>query len=73
MSGLPTMNPVKSSNIDAIGYRGTTLYIRFKGGGLYSYEGVPSEVYHAGLAAESVGSWFRSKISGTYGHERHDA
>jgi hypothetical protein len=67
------MKPVKSSNVDAIGYRGTTLYVRFKGGGLYTYEGVPSEVYHAGLAAESVGSWFSSAVRGKYAHSQADA
>ena len=72
MDGLPPMTPVKSSNLEAIGYRGTSLYVRFKGGALYSYVGVPSEVYHEGLASESPGSWFRTKVRVQFKHEQHD-
>jgi hypothetical protein len=73
MNGLPAMTPVTSSNIESIAHRGTTLYVRFKGGGLYSYADVPSEVYHEFQAAESPGGFFRSKIRGTYRHKPHDA
>lgn len=69
---LPTMKPVKSSNIDSLGHRGGTLFVRFKSGAVYSYKDVPASVYQAGLAAESVGSWFSSKVRGSYAHTSHD-
>lgn len=73
MKGIPALKPVESSNIEAVGHAGSRLFIRFKGGSLYSYEGVSEKVYHEGLAAPSVGRWFRSKISGHHTHTRHDA
>lgn len=73
MPGLPPMTPVKSSNIEAIGYRGTELFVRFKGGGLYTYAGVPSEVYHGLLSSESPGGYFRSKVRGQFKHSQVDA
>lgn len=73
MSTHPPMTAVKSSNIEALGHRGNVLYVRFKGGKLYSYADVPAEVYHAGVASESPGRWFRDRIRGTYRHSIVDA
>jgi hypothetical protein len=70
---IPHLTPVQSKNIQAMGHEGTTLWIRFKGGGLYSYDGVPAETYHEGVAADSVGGWFHSKIRGAFAHRKHDA
>lgn len=67
------LTPVKSTNIEAIGYKAGTLQIRFKGGGLYHYSDVPVEVYREGLTAESPGGWFRSKVMGKFTHKKHDA
>lgn len=72
MNGLPPMKEVKSSNLEAVGHQGTRLFVRFKGGGIYSYAGVPPEVYHELAAAESPGSVFRAKVRGQYKHTLHD-
>lgn len=74
MKGIPALTPVKSSNVEAIGHSGDRLFVRFIGGKLYSYPGVPEAVYRQGLAAESIGTWFRQKVRGIYGpHTQHDA
>ena len=67
------MKPVTSSNIDRLGHDGKDLFVAFKSGALYRYEGVPKPVYTRGLAEESVGRWFRSEISGSFPHVRVDA
>lgn len=72
MKGLPPMSDVKSSNIAAVGYRGETLFVRFVGGSLYSYDKVPADVYHDLMKSESPGSVFRSKVRGTFKHTKHD-
>lgn len=65
------MQPVQSSNIDAIGFQQgppAVMQIKFKGGGIYQYRG-PDEVvtahYDALKAAESKGKHFTA-------HIRHD-
>lgn len=70
---VPKLTPVKSSNVAALGHSGNRLFVRFNGGGLYSYDGVSEDLYREGLAAESAGRWFREKIQGTFSHTRHDA
>ncbi len=64
----PTLTPVKSSNIDAIGFGNDGLFVRFKGGSLYRYPAAPKSLYENMLKAESVGSFFASNIRGTYHH-----
>jgi hypothetical protein len=51
------MQPVKSSNVRAVGYdeENKTLTVEFRSGGIYQYPGVPPEMYADLLAAESVG------------------
>lgn len=59
------LKPVKSSQIDSIGYdAGTkTLAILFKGGkSEYHYANVESAVFDALYGAESVGSYFYRHI-----------
>ncbi len=64
------MIPVSSSNIAAIGYEGTTLYVRFHAGGLYAYFGVPQSVYNGLMSASSHGSYLAHFIKGHYGYQR---
>lgn len=52
--------PVESSNIAAIGHDGADMYVQFKNGGLYCYEGVPHEDYLDLMAAESKGKALRA-------------
>lgn len=56
------MVKVKSSNIEAIGWEGEVLYVKFVKGGTYQYTGVPKLLWQAFNAAESKGKFFHSKI-----------
>lgn len=67
------MKPVKSSQINAVGYDAAskTLAIEFKGGGkvdaprppsLYHYANVEPELFEDMMVAESVGSFFYKNI-----------
>jgi hypothetical protein len=67
------MKPVTSSNIDRLGHDGKDLFVAFKSGALYRYEGVPKPVYTRGLEAESVGRWFIGEVKGSYPHVVDDA
>lgn len=62
------LNPVKSSNVEAVGYDAAsqTLLVRFKGGKTYSYAGVPVTVNTALGQAESVGRFIGAHIVGKY-------
>lgn len=62
--------PVSSSNINSIGYEGTTLYVLFKSGGLYEYYNVPQHVYDSLMSAGSHGSFLATHIKGHYGYRR---
>lgn len=68
---VKNLDKVVSSNIDSIAHDGEKLYVLFKNGGLYSYEGADINVYNDLRKAESVGRHFRSNIQqGEYKHER---
>jgi hypothetical protein len=58
------LKPVKSSNIEAVGYDEETeeLRIEFKGGGIYAYDSVPQFEYRDLLDAKSIGGHFHKKI-----------
>lgn len=64
------MIPVSSSNIQSIGYENGTLYIAFHSGGLYSYSGVPENVYQSLMAADSHGKFFHAYIKNAYPYQR---
>ena len=62
-----------SSNIEKVGYDEKTqiLGVTFKGtsaGKLYLYPGVPQNVHQEFVKAESVGSFFSSRIKDSYDH-----
>lgn len=58
------MTPVKSSNLDAIGYdaKSRALTVRFKSGATHRYDDVPPEKHAALMAADSIGSHFHANI-----------
>ena len=62
------MIPVESSLIAAIGYdtEKKELYVEFKKGGEYLYQGVTMPIYTALMEAVSVGSFFLRNIKGQY-------
>lgn len=68
----PTLQPVKSSNLQSVGFDDRGLWVRFAGGGLYQYKDAPKAVYDEILAAESPGKVFREKARHLT-HIRHDA
>lgn len=62
---LPLMVSVASSSIVEIGYDTSRchLYVRFReGNALYRYEGVPSSVWEAFVAASSKGAYHNGVI-----------
>ena len=70
MPDTPTLTPVTSSNIAAVGHDGDALWIRFHGGRLYRYPGVGRE-HHEGLTnTASPGSYFLDKVRHFYQGER---
>lgn len=71
------LTPCESSQIEAFGYDSSTeiLAIRFPGRGatpgtVYHYAGVPADVFHQMVAAESKGKFFGSNIRGRYAYEK---
>lgn len=52
-----TMYEVDSSNIKAVGYNNSTLYIEYLNNDLYQYENVPLNYWEALKNADSKGSW----------------
>lgn len=61
---MPEMNPVKSSNIRAVGYDPATrdLHVHFNNGGRYVYADVPPEKHEALLSADSIGRHLHQHI-----------
>jgi hypothetical protein len=59
-----TMSPIKSSQIEAVGYDAAskTLAVKFVRGTTYSYRDVPAETYTQMMAAESIGKFFGQNI-----------
>lgn len=64
------MQPVSSSNIEAIGYESGTLHVRFKGGATYAYSGVPFGIWEDFRDSVSKGSYFAAYIKNQYSTER---
>lgn len=62
------MDLVESSNIASIGYEPEIkkLHVKFKSGGLYTYDNVPFEVYESFLKSESKGRFFQQSIRPVY-------
>lgn len=57
------LKKVKSSNIDSIGFDGSdTLYVKFLGGGLYSYVPFSQKQFDSFKKAKSKGKWFHKHI-----------
>lgn len=60
------MVPVPSSSIAAIGYEGASLFVTFRKGGTYRYDGVPDATFRAFMASASKGAYYDSFIRGRY-------
>lgn len=61
------MHNVSSKTIQAVGYDANSqiLQIKFRGGGLYRYFGVPVSVFDSFINAESLGRYYNKFIRGT--------
>lgn len=74
MNTQPTipLTSVESSMIDGHGYDAAsqTLAVRFTGGGVYHYEGVPQETVAALLKAPSFGKAFGALVRNRYTGKR---
>ena len=71
------MDKVRSSNIEAIGYEGTTLKVQFKTkdgrpGATYVYHDVPAHVHKELMGAESIGGYFGSYIRNNFKGKKHE-
>lgn len=62
-------NHITSTNLNRVGYQGSTLYVAFKSGAVYQYEKVPYILFAALLAAESAGKFFNAKIRNAYAYK----
>lgn len=71
-SNLPPMTGVKSSNVESIGHdpERQSLFVRFKSGGLYKYDGVSPEAHAAFMKSDSKGKHFKQNIMGKYVHQK---
>jgi hypothetical protein len=60
--------PVKSTNLAEVGFEKETgtVEVKFVGGEIYRYGGVPEELYQSMLGASSVGSFFAQYIKRAY-------
>lgn len=58
------LTPVKSSNIEAVGYDAGAreMHVRFRGGATYRYRDVAPELHQALIGAESVGKHFHAHV-----------
>ena len=72
------MEPVESSNIEAIGFRvivegdptqGDVL-VQFQGGAIYAYLGVPRIVYDALMEADSKGGFLNAEIKPVFAFQK---
>lgn len=60
---------VNSSNVQEVGYKDNTLYIKYKSG-VYKYENVDKSLYENLLASESKGKFMNENIKGKFSYSR---
>lgn len=53
---------VVSSNISMVGWANETMYVKFKHGKVYAYDGVPLTTFNVVVEADSVGKAFNSFV-----------
>jgi hypothetical protein len=63
---------IQSSNLDGVAYIESTrdLFVRFKGGAIYRYFDVPSEMYSMLMESPSHGKFFNRTIKPHYIYEK---
>lgn len=65
-TSLPHMHSVESTNVEAVGHDGDALFVRFKGGGTYRYDGAGKEHLDELLKASSPGGYIAAQIRKRY-------
>lgn len=65
--------PTESSNVDAVFWDAhtETACVRFKAGGVYTYMGVPQEVYMDMIHAPSIGRYLNNVLK-AFPYTRHE-
>lgn len=66
------MQYLNSTDIHSVSYQNGQLYITFKSGGIYCYEGVPVSLYQGLVSAKSHGKYFHSHIKGKFIYHKVD-
>lgn len=62
-SGLSVrMTPVVSSNVASLGWDGVDLYVEYRSGAVWRYEGVPGPVWKALTNSKSIGRYLAAAI-----------
>jgi hypothetical protein len=66
------LTPVESGNLEAVGYDPATreLQVQFLSGSLYSYAGVPQDLYDRILNSDSPGGVFAREVKNIYAYTR---
>lgn len=64
------LEPVKSSNVNAVGYDADAkqLHVKYKSGGTYTYHGVSPDDHKALMSASSIGKHLHAHIKGRFSH-----
>ncbi len=65
---MPTMTPVKSSAIKAIGHDAANneLHVEYSSGETYAFSGVTAEHHNDLMAAPSIGRHMQANINGLF-------
>lgn len=63
------LSPVNSSNVKAVGYFGTSLYVRYSNA-TYEYENVPQKIYLDLMNAESKGRFLCENVKGKFAYKK---
>ena len=66
------LKPVKSSNLQKVGYDPASqkLVVQFRNGAFYEYKNVPSETYDSMMRAPSVGKYFSEFVRNRFSFDR---
>lgn len=67
--GAPdSMDIVQSTNVGKVGYEpdSRTMTVEYRNGLVYSYHGVPQEIYNGAKDSESIGSYISRNVKGRY-------
>lgn len=69
---MPEIHHTRSNMISKSDYNEADkeLTLTFHNGGTYVYKDVPAELHNEMLAAESIGSFFHSRIKGKFDTEK---